>query len=97
MLKYVIQQNMIKNFIVFSLITLLYLFIIFISSCIWGLPPYHRGFIIGFPAIYYQFNIEYNEVIWGYTNVFNLLYNVLIISAIYSIVKYFINKKHRTV
>ena len=86
-------NNMIRTIIRLFLITFLYLLIVFLLSSIWGLPPYYRGFIIGFPAIYYQFEIGDHEVICGYTNIFNFLYNAVIIVCVYYVVKYFTNHR----
>lgn len=88
---------MIKIISRLSLVSFLYLFGIYIISCIWGLPPYYRGFIIGFPAIYYQFEIGHHEVICGYTNIFNFLCNAVIITGIYYALRCFakVFKKNR--
>jgi hypothetical protein len=55
-----------------------------------GLPPFNKGFVIGFPTIYYQFDISVNESQHGFMGLENLAINIVIIcllSLLFLIIK----------
>lgn len=63
----------------FAIIGTIYLFAVYTYSYFFGLPPFNRGVILGYPAIYYEFYIGCGEYQWGFTNVLNLLCNIGIV------------------
>lgn len=82
-----------KNFFFKSfIIGIIYFFLTFLYSSLYGLPPFNRGIVIGYPAIYYQFYISESEKQFGFTGIFNLFINLLIIIIIVAILK-ILNKK----
>jgi len=81
-----------------SLFTVILIAIVYFSgtvlySLLFGLPPFNTGFVVGYPAIYYQFNIAESERQCGFMGSINLVTNVLIILIIFFIIK--IIKKKR--
>jgi hypothetical protein len=77
-------------FKVFLIIGLIYFLLIYIISIMIGLPPFNNGYIIGFPAIYYSFDVNPSESQHGFTGFSNILINlilVLFISYIYTKIK----------
>lgn len=81
-----------------SLFTVILIAIVYFSgtvlySLLFGLPPFNTGFVVGYPAIYYQFNIAESEIQSGFMGGINLVTNVLIILILFFILK--IIKKKR--
>jgi hypothetical protein len=70
---------MTKNIFQFVIIGGLYLFLTFLYSIFFGLPPFNSGQVIGYPAIYYQFWISETEKQSGFMKIDNLLSNVVIV------------------
>ena len=76
-----------KNLIVYLIVTLIYLSFTIVYSVLYGLPPFNYGLVIGFPAMYYQFETD-NGLQHGTTNVlFNLIINLIISLIIFIIIK----------
>lgn len=72
------------------IIGLSYLIIIFIISIKIGLPPFNKGYVIGFPTMYYSFEISPNENQHGFMGLISVSINlviILFISFIYTIFK----------
>jgi hypothetical protein len=79
------MKRFVKHTIIIGLI---YLLIVFIISITIGLPPFNKGFVIGYPAMYYNFGISINENQHGFMGLMNVFINIAIIcslSFIYSI------------
>lgn len=82
-----------KSLFTVIIIAIVYFFATVLYSLLFGLPPFNTGFIVGYPAIYYQFNIAETETQSGFMGGINLITNVLIILIIFFIIK--IIKKNR--
>lgn len=80
-----------KRFVKYTIIIgLIYLVIIFILSITIGLPPFNKGFVIGYPAMYYNFAISINKSQHGFMGLINIFINIVVIcllSLIYSIIQ----------
>jgi len=85
---------MLKSLFTLIIITILYFFATFLYSLVFGIPPFNNGIVVGYPALYYQFNISKTETQSGFIGNFNLLANVFIILIFFFIVK--IVKKKET-
>ncbi|MDR6969258.1 hypothetical protein J2X31_003285 [Flavobacterium arsenatis] len=86
-----------KKFLIqIFIISLFYLIFTIIVSLIVGLPPFNTGMVIGYPAIYYQFYLNENEIQFGFTNVVSVFLNFIIVISIYvfyNLSRSFFNKK----
>lgn len=81
------MKRFVKHTIIIGLI---YLLIVFIISITIGLPPFNKGFVIGYPAMYYNFGISINENQHGFMGLMSVFINIAIIcslSFIYSIAR----------
>lgn len=81
------KQTIIKNISQFILIAILYFSATILYSILVGLPPFNNGIVVGYPAIYYQFNVSETETQWGFIGNLNLVTNFLIIAIFYYILK----------
>jgi hypothetical protein len=71
-----------KKILLIIIIAVIYFIVIYFYSMLFGLPPFNRGIIIGYPAIYYEFYIDsYKQ--HGFKNILNLILNLIIIVSIY--------------
>lgn len=82
-----------KSLFTVIIIAIVYLLATVLYSLLFGLPPFNTGFVVGYPAIYYQFNIAETEIQSGFMGGINLVTNVLIVLIIFFILK--IIKKKR--
>lgn len=82
-----------KNLFTVIIIALLYFLATFLYSLLFGLPPFNTGIVVGYPAIFYQFDIAESEKQCGFMGGINLVTNVLIILILFFILK--IIKKQR--
>ena len=70
-------------------IAVIYIAVIYFYSMFFGLPPFNRGIIIGYPAIYYEFNVSGDpSAQHGFMKISNLAFNIIIILFIYGICNY---------
>jgi hypothetical protein len=67
-----------------------------IYSYFFGLSPFNHGIVIGYPAIYYQFYIEKQNLQHGFIGGINFVYNFLIVLGIYLLI-YVVLKKNKMV
>ncbi|EHQ41275.1 Uncharacterised protein [Myroides odoratus] len=81
-----------KKILFLILIGGLYFTITFIMSFFIKFPPFNHGLSIGFPVVYYQFNVSSNEIQHGIIRE-NLYFNILIIAVLYIIFYRFFRKK----
>lgn len=85
-----------KNIFQFLTTGILYLFLTFLYSIFFGLPPFNNGEVIGYPAIYYQFWISETEKQFGFMKMGNLLINlaiILFLTCIFRIIQQKIKKR----
>lgn len=76
------QYKMKNSFYIMIFIGVIYLLSTFVYSYFLGLPPFNHGFVIGFPAMYYQFNVSQNDIQYGFIGK-NIFFNMIIILGIY--------------
>ncbi|KIO52115.1 hypothetical protein [Flavobacterium hibernum] len=82
-----------KSLFTVIIIAIVYFLATALYSLLFGLPPFNTGFVVGYPAIYYQFDISGTETQSGFMGGINLVTNVLIVLIIFFILK--IIKKKR--
>ena len=69
-----------KRYIKYTVIIgLIYIVLSFLLSITIGLPPFNQGFVIGFPSIYYKFDVNPTESQHGFMGIKNVLINISII------------------
>ncbi len=71
-----------KKLFLLVLTGVLYLVITFIISYFIKSPPFYQGLSIGFPVIYYQFNVSPTDTQYGVIRE-NIYFNIFIIAALY--------------
>lgn len=68
-----------KNTFIFLVTAVIYLTSTFLHSIFFGLSPFNNGQVIGYPPIYYQFQISETEKQFGFMKIENFLINLVII------------------
>jgi len=71
-----------KYLIYFIVVGIVYLSVIYLISINIGLPPFRKGFIIGYPTMYYQFDMSDGTTQHGRTSFLNVIYNFIIVSSV---------------
>jgi hypothetical protein len=78
-----------RTILLIIVIGLSYIFCTFLYGYFFKASPFNKGMTIGYPTIYYSFNVSKTEVQHGIIRE-NIYYNLLIILIIYVFVQLFI-------